>query len=116
MPSPTYEVTAEDVFARYKLKEPSEARLAVMTQMLAGIVAVIDETTVDWPDDEDEWPARQAATEEAIRLMAHRVWARGGSPEGAAGFGRDQSLIRVARTDPDVEFFLHPWSLGDLPV
>ena len=116
MTTPSFTVTAEDVFTRYGIKDQSEARLAEMTSIIAGIVGVINETTLDWPTDPDDHPGRLAATEEAIFLMAHRVWARKGSPEGAAGFSGTGELIRVTRSDPDVEFFLHPWSNDEIPV
>lgn len=116
MTAPAFTVTGEDVFDRYGLKDPSEDRLADMDSIIAGIVGVINETTLDWPTDPDDHPGRLDATEEAIFLMAHRVWTRKGSPEGAAGFSGNGDVIRVVRTDPDVEFFLSPWSNEDIPV
>lgn len=116
MTAPAFTVTGDDVFARYGIKDASEDRIDDMDSIIAGIVGVINETTLDWPTDPDDHPGRLAATEEAIFLMAHRVWARKGSPQGAAGFSGTGELIRVVRSDPDVEFFLHPWSNDDVPV
>jgi hypothetical protein len=118
MSTPTFTVTAEDVFAKFKIPDASDARLEIMTDIITGIVGVVVETSIEWPDDTDDeaYARRLAATEQGIEYMANRVWARIGSPEGAAGFGADRALIRVARTDPDVEFFLGPWSNTDVPV
>lgn len=116
MAVPEFTVTAEEVFARFKLADPSEERLAVMTGIINGIVAVVEETTIPWPADDSLWPGRLAAMENAVELCAHRIWSREGAPLGAIGFGRDQSVVRVSSTDPDVRYFLAPWSLDDVPA
>lgn len=116
MAAPVATITPQDVFDWGKVKDVTPDRTAEMQGVINAVWAVIIETTLDWGESDEDIDERLAATEQAAVMMSFRVWARKGSPEGAAGFGRDNSLIRVARTDPDVEFFLSPWSLDDIPV
>lgn len=116
MATPVCTVTADDVIAWGKITDVDTVRRAILNDIIAAVWAVVMETSVEWGESDEDVEDRLAATEQGVVMMAFRVWTRKGSPEGAAGFGRDQSLIRVVRSDPDVEFFLGPWSLDEIPV
>lgn len=44
--------------------------------------------------------------EEAILLMASRLYARRNSPEGTMGFGGEGIVVRVMASDPDIKALL----------
>lgn len=44
--------------------------------------------------------------EEAILLLASRLYKRRQSPEGAAGFGGEGIVVRVVANDPDIKALL----------
>ena len=54
------------------------------------------------------WPAIPDAVKQAAILIAIRTFKRLDSPFGVAGFG-DIGVVRVGRTDPDVEALLMPF-------
>jgi hypothetical protein len=54
------------------------------------------------------WSAIPDAVKQAAILVSIRTFKRLDSPFGVAGFG-DVGIIRVGRTDPDVEALLMPF-------
>lgn len=44
--------------------------------------------------------------EEAILLLASRLYKRRASPEGTAGFGGEGVVVRILATDPDIRSLL----------
>lgn len=114
MSTPQFTITAQDVIARFDLKNMTVERTAQLEALLAGLVAVIDEVTIDWDDEPD--PARVAAMEQGLLYLAHRVWNRDKSPFGVAGFDAAGGAVRILREDPDVQTFLRPWSNDEVPT
>lgn len=113
MTSP-FTITADDVIARFDLANMTDTRKAELDELLAGLVAVVDETTIPWGDEPD--PARVAAMEQGLLYLAHRIWKRDKSPFGVAGTDAAGGAVRILREDPDVALFLKPWSIDDLPT
>jgi len=54
------------------------------------------------------WPSVPVAIKQATLILAMRQFKRYDSPLGVSGFG-DIGVIRVGRTDPDVEALVHPF-------
>lgn len=46
------------------------------------------------------------AVEEAILLLANRLYKRRQSPEGTAGFGGEGVVVRILNSDPDIRALL----------
>ncbi len=44
--------------------------------------------------------------EEAILILANRLWKRRMSPEGTAGFGGEGVVVRIMNSDPDIRALL----------
>lgn len=108
-------VTVDEVASWGKIKDvgaEGDPRYDELAAVLAGVIAVVDEKSLDWDDPPDT--ARQAAVNRGVAIMCHRVWTRKDSPHGALGFGAQGDLIRILQTDPDVRFFLGPWLIPGL--
>ncbi len=57
--------------------------------------------TYIYTDAQDE-----LAVDEAVLLLASRLWKRRQSPEGTAGFGGDGVVVRILARDPDIDKLL----------
>lgn len=82
-------------------------RLGAKTQVDDGILAGDLEAATAWVYDrvyEDD--QTDAEVQEAILLMASRLYKRRQSPDGLAGFSADGIVARIGSTDPDVRRLL----------
>lgn len=80
--------------------QPGDATLA---HCLDVATAWVEDRVYPTPDQ--TLGTRHPDVQEAILLLAHRLYKRQQSPEGVAGWG-DLGVVRVLGTDPDIERLL----------
>src|SRR4051812_33465734 len=82
------------------------ARLSITSTRDDGILQASLDTAIAWVQDRvmaDRWS--RPDVQEAVILMASRLFKRRQSPEGVAGWD-DLGVVRIVARDPDVEALL----------
>lgn len=98
----TTKPTADDLTAWLKLEsDPSEEAQAVYEVAIETAIEYI-ESRVTLPEGttDDTYPVWAATS---ILLAAARLQARSDAVQGTTGFGSDGAVMRLLRSDPDIE-------------
>ena len=82
-------------------------RLGSKTTTDDGVLAGDLEAATNWVNDRVyEEMQTDAEVQEAIILLASRLYKRRQSPDGLSGFSADGVIARIAYTDPDIRSLL----------